>query len=277
MTSAPPGDLVARLRAAGCVFAEDEAAVLVEWAQTPGDLEWACDRRESGDPLEHIVGFVDLGDTRLSVGPGVFVPRQRSLLLADATVRAVREATTRVSSPIVLEAFCGVSPIARVVQLAVGAATIHAIDHDDVALGYARINLGREAGVHRGDVLDGLPPGLHGRIDVIAAVPPYVPGTDIRLLPREATDHEPAAALFGGADGTSAITVLIADAPAWLSDGGVLLMEMNVIQAQQVRDAVDVPGRPSPWQHIVVHTGDDDQTAVLMLTRADGKVTGQVV
>lgn len=271
MTDPLPEDLVARLRAAGCVFAEDEAAVLVEWTRTPADLEWACARREAGDPLEHIVGFVDLDDTRLSVGPGVFVPRQRSTLLADATVRAVREATTRVSSPVVLEAFCGVAPIARAVQLAVGAATIHVSDHADVALGFARTNLGREAGVHRGDVLDGLPADLHGRIDVIAAVPPYVPDTDIRLLPREATDHEPADALFGGVDGMSAITALIGQAPAWLSDGGLLLMEMNIVQAQQVRDSVDVLGRFSPWQHIVVYTGDDDQTAVLMLTRADGE------
>ena len=80
--------VVARLRAAGCVFAEDEARLLIEAAATPPELATLVDRRVAGFPLEHVLGWVEFYGLRIAVDPGVFVPRRRSEVL-------VREASSR--------------------------------------------------------------------------------------------------------------------------------------------------------------------------------------
>ena len=74
-------DVVARLRAAGCVWAEDEAALLEEEAAgSSAEVERLVARRVAGEPLEAVLGWVDFLGRRLRVGPGVFVPRHRSSL-----------------------------------------------------------------------------------------------------------------------------------------------------------------------------------------------------
>ncbi|MBN9612514.1 MAG: hypothetical protein J0H64_03455, partial [Actinobacteria bacterium] len=90
--SAAAGDaeLVIRLRAAGCVFAEDEAAVLRERAGQDAELlERLAERRIAGEPLEPLVGWVDFGALRLAVGPGVFVPRPETETVAQFAIGAV--------------------------------------------------------------------------------------------------------------------------------------------------------------------------------------------
>src|SRR5690349_5409552 len=77
-TPDPHTAIVARLRAAGCVFAEEEADLLISEARTPKELETMVSRRVDGFPLEHIVGWAMFYDTRIAVDPGVFVPRRRS-------------------------------------------------------------------------------------------------------------------------------------------------------------------------------------------------------
>ena len=78
--SASP-ELVSRLRAAGCVFAEEEAALLAEAAGGAAELEALVVRREAGEPVEQLAGWVEFCGLRLVVAPGVFVPRQRTALL----------------------------------------------------------------------------------------------------------------------------------------------------------------------------------------------------
>lgn len=237
--------VVGVLRRAGCVFAEEEAAVLREHAAGAAELDELCARRAAGEPLEHLVGWVRFGDLRLRVGPGVFVPRQRSLLLARIAVAAVRARR----SPLVLEAFCGVAPIAATVAAAGLDARLHVIDIDPAALACARQNLPRGSGVHLGDGLSPLPPGLRGHVDVIAAVPPYVPDASVGFLPHEACDHEPRNALVGGPDGLDHILELIRAARDWLCVGGILLVEMNSEQFELVTDRVE-------------HIGHDDLDAI---------------
>lgn len=250
--------LVVALRRAGCVFAEAEASLLHENASGPDELdEWRA-RRVAGEPLEHIVGRVRFGDLCLSVGSGVFVPRQRSLLLAEHAVRAVRER----ANPIVLEAFCGVAPIAATVAAAVRGTRLHVADIDDTALVHARRNLPDHARVHHGPGLEGVPTELRGRLDVIAAVPPYVPDPAFDLLAHEARDHEPRRALTGGADGLDHVTALVDDAREWLSGSGVLLVEMNVAQFGAI--ARRERGRDLDIDAIA---GDDGQTVVARLRR----------
>ena len=85
-----PSPLVARLRAAGCVFAEEEAAELLAAAADPADLAVMVDRRVAGEPLETVLGWAGFCRLRVAVGPGVFVPRQRTALLVERAVALLR-------------------------------------------------------------------------------------------------------------------------------------------------------------------------------------------
>lgn len=253
-----PEVITDRLRQAGCVFAAEEATILREYAGDPTELEEWCGRREAGEPLEQIVGRVGFGGLRLSVGPGVFVPRQRSWLLAQKTIAAV----LRRRDQVVLEAFCGVAPIASAVGHAAPWLDIHVADIDDRALAYAEANLPGRAVLHHGPGFTCLPEALRGRIDVIAAVAPYVPAGAYAFLPREALDHEPHRALFGGLDGLDHINGLIEGAPEWLSANGLVFLEMH-------RDQVPAVCRCAGRNGFTVETfvGDDRQTAVVGMHR----------
>lgn len=214
--------LVARLRAAGCVFAEDEAALLRGEA-TGEHLESLVVRRLAGEPLETVLGWVDLDGARLRVGPGCFVPRRRTLLL---TREAVRE-----RPGLVVEMCCGVAPVAALVLRDRPGTRVHAADIDPVPLGPARTNVGAGGTVHQGDLFDALPSHLRGRVDVLAVNAPYVPTADLALMPPEARLHEPVLALDGGPDGLDLHRRVAAGVVPWLSPGGVLLIETSVRQA----------------------------------------------
>jgi len=219
----PLATLTVRLRAAGCVFAEQEAAELVAAATDPAHREELVRRREAGEPLEQVVGRVVFGKLRLSVGTGVFVPRQRSLLLARAATTAAR----RQREPVMLEAFAGVAPVASAVRAAVASIEVHASDVDDVALRHAATNLGDDVALHRGDVLTALPRSLRGRVTLLVAVPPYVPVPAGDQLTREAREYEPARALFGGPDGLAHVRSLLDQAAPWLAPDGRVLVELH--------------------------------------------------
>lgn len=251
-----PDPLVETLRDAGCVFAEEEARILRAAASTRAQLAELAEARVSGRPLEQLVGWVDFRGLRLRVGPGVFVPRQRTLLLADTAIEALADS----AHPVFVEAFAGVAPVAAAVCAALPHTTIHVTERQEAALAHARRNLPAEAGVHRGDVLDPLPETLRGRVDVIAAVPPYVPSGAADLLPREARDFEPAQALFGGDDGLDPARSLIARAGRWLAPTGRLLLELNEAQLGAATAAGRLAGFGAR-----LHVSPDGQTAVLEL------------
>lgn len=252
-----------RLRSAGCVFAEQEAQALRRASADPDELERLTRRREHGEPLEQVVGAVRFAGRRLAVGPGVFVPRQRSLLLA-------RLATTRARaqpSPVLLEACAGVAPVASAVAHRVPRVRAHASDLDEVALDHARRNLPPDAGTWQGHLLEATPPSLRGEVSLLVAVPPYVPLHAAGLLPREAREHEPARALFGGADGLDVVRELIDTAAPWLAPGGRVLLELHASQCA----AAALHAERAGWTSRA-HRAGDGQTAVLELTGV--QVTG---
>src|SRR5258708_21033065 len=94
--------IVARLRAAGCVFAEEEARLLMSAARTPADLAAMVDRRAAGEPLEHVLGWAEFCGLRIAVDPGVFVPRRRTEFLVGQAVSLVRQAVALGGPPPVL-------------------------------------------------------------------------------------------------------------------------------------------------------------------------------
>src|SRR3954471_12058348 len=102
-------EAVARLRAAGCVFAEDEAAVLAEAAADDHALARFVARRSQGEPLEQVVGYADFCGVRVRLRPGVFVPRVRSELLVRLATEALpdRLAAPTAPRPVVVDLCCG--------------------------------------------------------------------------------------------------------------------------------------------------------------------------
>ena len=216
-------EVVARLRAAGVVFAEDEADLLLA---APGDLEALVAARAAGEPLEPLLGWAAFDGQRVPVDPGVFVPRRRTELLA-------REAAHRASTgSVVVDLCCGTGAVALAVARRVPGVVLHAADVDPAAVANARRTLEPVGGaVHGGDLLDALPDGLRGHVDVLAANAPYVPTDRIADMPREARDFEPAVALDGGSDGLDLHRRIAEAAPRWLASGGTVLIETGRTQA----------------------------------------------
>lgn len=213
--------LVERLRAAGCVLAEDEAALLLASTDDAAELERRARRRIDGEPLEQVLGWAAFMGLRLQLEPGVFVPRHRSEAL-------VREAAALVpAGGSVLDLCCGSGALGAALSALVPGLRHVAADLDPAAVRCARRNApGR---VHEGDLFDALPHPL--RFDVIIANAPYVPSASVALLPAEFRDHERRAALDGGQDGLDLQRRVIAEAPAWLAPGGALLVETSAEQA----------------------------------------------
>lgn len=222
--AAPPADVVARLRAAGCVFAEEEAALIAAAATTADELERMVADRVAGTPLEVVVGWAGFCGLRIAVEPGVFVPRRRTELMAR------RAADLAGPGAVVLDLCCGTGAVGAAVLAAVPAAEVYAAELDPAAVACARRNLPPDR-VLEGDLYAALPEALRGRVDVLACNAPYVPTDAIALMPPEARDHEHRVALDGGADGLDVHRRVVADAPAWLAPGGHLLIESSLAQA----------------------------------------------
>jgi len=210
---------VATLRAAGCVFAEDEARLL---AGAPGDLDALVARRVAGEPLEALLGWAEFRGLRIVVEPGVFVPRQRTAFLVEQALAFARP------GGIAVDLCCGTGAIGAALAAAVPGLEVHAADVDPAAVACARRNLPR---VHQGDLFAALPAGLRGRVDVLAVNAPYVPTAAIATMPPEARDHEPRVALDGGRDGVAVHRRVAAEARDWLAPGGAVLIETSEAQA----------------------------------------------
>jgi release factor glutamine methyltransferase len=251
-----PHSVVARLRAAGCVFAEDEARLLTEAARDPAELDEMVSRRVAGLPVEQIVGWAEFCGLRIVVEPGVFVPRLRSELLAREAVAAAR---TWPGSPVVVDMCCGSGALGAVV--AATGAEVYAVDIDPAAVACARRNLPPDR-VLDGDLFTPLPARLRGRVAVVVANAPYVPTDELAFMPAEARLYEAEVALDGGSDGLDVQRRVIAAAPAWLAPGGTLLIETSERQASGTIAALHAAG----WETTVVHDDDRDATVVIART-----------
>lgn len=216
----------AKLRAAGCVFAEDEARLLLSAARTPSELAVMADQRAAGVPLEHVIGWAEFCGLRIAVDPGVFVPRRRTEFL-------VRQAAARSpSSAVAVDLCCGSGALGVALAAALERVELHCADIDPAAVRCARRNVAAVGGnVYEGDLYEPLPAALRGRVNLLLANVPYVPTGAIRLLPPEAREHEARVALDGGTDGLDIQRRVAAAAPFWLASGGHLLVETSERQA----------------------------------------------
>jgi release factor glutamine methyltransferase len=246
--TAPPLDeaaVVDRLRAAGCVFAEDVARLLLTAAASPAALDALVARRVSGEPLELLLGWAEFCGLRIAVSPGVFVPRRRTEFLVETAVALAGPGA------VVVDLCCGSGAVGAALTAAVPGIELTAADVDPAAVTCARRNLPR-ARVHEGDLFAALPEDLRGRVDVLVANVPYVPTAAIALMPPEARDHEPRAALDGGPDGLDVARRVVAAAPVWLAPGGSVLFETSEDQSAAAVAVVDASG-------LAAHVATDDE------------------
>jgi release factor glutamine methyltransferase len=266
--------VVARLRSAGCVFAEEEAAVLRSAARSPAELDALVQRRAAGEPLEQVVGWAEFAGLRILVDPGVFVPRRRSEFLVSIAIGLGRSRMGGgVAIPVIVDLCCGTGALGLAVAAGLdggsgivsrrpGRVELHAADLDPAAVACARRNVEPVGGhVYVGDLFAALPDGLRGRVDTLICNAPYVPTGDVAFLPAEARDHEPLVALDGGLDGLAVLRRAASGAPSWLAPGGALLVETSDRQAAEMSSAMAAAGlRP------VIHT-DEDTTATVVTGR----------
>lgn len=219
-------EVVVRLQESGSVFADEEADLLL--AQFSGhDLDEAVTDRVHGEPLEHILGWAEFAGLRITVLPGVFVPRRRTVLLLEQALSNLPR------HGLLVELCCGSAAVSTAVAHGRADVTVHASDIDETAAMCAQENLTQYGGhVGVGDLAESVPAHFRGRVDVVVANAPYVPTGQLDLMPSEAREYEPVRALDGGADGTRVQDRVIAAARELLSPTGVVVVETSRPQAE---------------------------------------------
>jgi len=255
--------IVDRLRKAGCVFAEDEAAILQASAGSPEQLDAMVAERVSGLPLEQVVGWAEFRGLRIEVDPGVFVPRRRSEFLVEVAIGLAPSL-----APIVVDLCCGTGALGLATAVGLSghdasaglSPQLHAAELDPAAVACARRNVEPAGGhVYEGDLFKALPGLLEERVGILICNAPYVPTNQIAFMPPEARDHEARIALDGGGDGLAILRRVAAQAPGWLTPGGTLLVETSGRQAGLMADVMTSAGL-SPRVH------DDEETGATVVT-----------
>lgn len=214
-------------------------------------------RRCGREPLQHLTGTAAFRHGELAVGPGVFVPRPETELLAGWAIDRAREILAADGEVTVLDLCAGSGAIAHAVATEVPRARVGAVELDPTAHAYAQRNLaGTGVDLREGD-LAGAFDDLLGEVDVVVCNPPYIPLEAWESVAAEARDHDPHLALFSGEDGLDTIRVLSRRAAVLLRRGGHLGFEHADAQGEsapavlaadhrwaQILDHRDLAGRP---------------------------------
>ena len=194
-------------------------------------------QRCHGVPLQYLTGEQQFLDLVLGVAPGVFVPRPET----EVVVERALEAIEGIREPTVADVGTGTGAIALAIKRRRPDATVHATDLSPDAVVAATANASRhalEVGIHQGDLLEPLLPGLRGNLDLVVSNPPYVTEEEYEDLPKEVR-REPYLALVGG---TAVHARLAASARQWLRPGGHLVVEIGAAQGPEVLDLLAAAG-----------------------------------
>ncbi|GHJ59922.1 release factor glutamine methyltransferase [Nocardioides sp. OK12] len=253
---------VERLRAAGVASPEHDAAellahvlgtdrgrlVLVDEVEPRAVTSYDAlvARRATREPLQHLTGSAWFRHVELAVGPGVFVPRPETELLAGWAV----EQALALDEPVVVDLCTGSGAVAKAVAHEVPHAHVHAVELDPDAHAWAERNLaGTGVDLRLGDMATELDE-LLGTVDVVVCNPPYVPLEAWESVSPEARDHDPHLALFSGQDGLDALRVLERRAAVLLRPGGVLGAEHADLQGASAPEVLSRTGR---WRDVRDH------------------------
>jgi release factor glutamine methyltransferase len=225
-------------------------------AARPNDLQRRSylelvDARAQRVPLQHLTGSAAFRFVDLEIGPGVFVPRPETEVLAGWAI----EHAAQIDGPRVVDLCTGSGAIALAIVHEVPGVVVHAVELDEVAFGWAQRNLsGSGVDLRLGDAADAFT-DLDGQVDVVVSNPPYIPLDAWESVAPEVRDHDPALALWSGDDGLDAIRMIEATAWRLLKPGGVVAVEHADAQGESapgvfgerwsdVRDNPDLAGRP---------------------------------
>jgi release factor glutamine methyltransferase len=255
--SADHPDLAALLARAGFVAAQEEAEELIARAAGDGQLlDALVQRRLTGEPLAWITGSVVFCGVAIHVDPDVYVPRWQTEQLAE---RAVARLAPRGTA---IDLCTGTGALAKVMMVRHPGARVVACDLDERAVACARTN-GVEA--YCGDLFAALPETLHGRIDVLTGVVPYVPTPELGLLQRDTFTFETPLSYDGGADGTDILRRVLTGAPRFLAPGGALLLELGGEQAGALEPDLARLG----YRDVVVLVDEDGDVRGIEATAGD--------
>jgi release factor glutamine methyltransferase len=199
-------------------------------------------RRATREPLQHLTGTAAFRHVEVAVGPGVFVPRPETEVVVGWAIERATEVASTGRSPLVVDLCTGSGVVALAVATEVPAATIHAVELDEAALGWARRNLvGTPVRLHAGDAATALPE-LDGTVDVVVSNPPYIPA-DGRVRDPEVLAYDPPAALWGsGPDGLDTLRAVARTAARLLRTGGWFVVEHADVQGASVVDVLRTQG-----------------------------------
>lgn len=212
----------------------DRGRLLV--ADLPSDFQARFDHlvaaRATRIPLQHLTGTAAFGPVQVHVGPGVFIPRPETEAMLEWALRQQLP-----DEPTIMDLCSGSGALALAIATARPAARVIAVENSAEALAYTQRNLdGTGVEIVDADVTaEGLRADLDGAVDLIVANPPYIP--DGAELDPEVADHDPAAALFGGADGMVVIDAIVAKAQQWLRPGGWCAVEHDDTTSAQTAAA----------------------------------------
>jgi release factor glutamine methyltransferase len=221
------------------------------------------DRRAAREPLQHITGRAFFRHLELAVGPGVFVPRPETELVAEAAIEAARSSAAD-APPVVVDLCTGSGAIALAVAGEVPGSRVHAVEADPDAFVWAARNCaGSAVDLRLGDMADAFA-DLDGAVDVVVANPPYIPvGAVIRDA--EVASHDPSLALWSGADGLDAMRVLEVTAARLLRPGGTVVAEHADLQGSSAPAVFRHTGR---WSDVRDHRDLAGRDRYLTATRA---------
>jgi release factor glutamine methyltransferase len=203
-------------------------------------------RRATREPLQHLTGTAAFRHVELEVGPGVFVPRPETELLAGWAI----EHASALSAPVVVDLCTGSGAIAKAVADELPEADVHAVELDEQAYAWAGRNLaGTGVDLRQGDMATAFD-DLTGTVDVVVCNPPYIPLEAWESVAAEARDHDPHLALFSGQDGLDAMRVLERRAARLLRPGGVVGAEHADVQGESAPAVFAATGR---WLDVADH------------------------
>jgi release factor glutamine methyltransferase len=260
---------VDRLAAAGVLDPRVDAELLAAhaWDRTRGEiaaasfrgdsvpeevalrLEGLLERRAAREPLQHLTGLAPFRHLELAVGPGVFVPRPETEMVAQLAIDALR--AQPVPEPVAVDLGTGSGAIALALATEVGHARIHAAENSPEAFGWTERNFARIAAPNAHLEFVDLAvafPELDGTVSVLVSNPPYVPDAAIPRDP-EVRLHDPSAALYGGEDGLDVIRVLAQVGLRLLHPGGTIVIEHAEVQGAAVRQVLTDAG----WRGAATH------------------------
>jgi len=209
--------------------------------QGQSSFEQSIERRILREPLQYITGTQEFWGLPFSVTPDVLIPRPETEFVVEAALKAV----SGLDTPVIVDLCTGSGCIAISLAKELPKARIFATDRSDRAVYMARENARKNGVADRIRFLEGDLFGpleemdLRGRIDGIAANPPYVRSGELTTLQPEVRDFEPETALIAGPEGTEIAERIIHQAPEYLKPGGLLIMEMGIGQAAALRKIIE--------------------------------------